>query len=143
MDLNFPVNFELIPHTADIGFRVWGETLPDLFANAAYALTSQIIEIPKIAPDKTTFVRLNAETREELLVKWLEELLFLFETDNFLGLEFRVTQCDGASLSATVHGFEWDFSKCLLKTQVKAVTFHGLQIKREENRFVAEVILDV
>lgn len=135
--------YQPIEHTADIGFKVWGKTVPNLFENAAFALTDSMVASGQLEPDKTVFVRLKAESLEELLVAWLEEILFLFETQNFVGLRFQVSSADLKDFKAVVHGAEWDEAKQPLKTQIKAVTFHELEISQREGRYETRVILDV
>lgn len=134
--------FESIPHTADIGFKIWSSTLEELFSEAAKALTFAMVETGSFLPAKQNKIRLKAESKEELLVRWLEEILFLFETENFIGLEFKV-KLKGNGLEGLIEGMEWDEAKQPLKTQIKAVTFHRLEVRETENGFEAEVILDV
>lgn len=135
--------YQPIPHTADIGFKVWGQTLEELFENAARAMVDNLVVLSDAKPDKTIFVQLTAESREELLVKWLEEILYHFETESFVGIDFNVTRCDPADFKATLHGIEWDPARQPLKTQIKAVTFHELAIHKTGGQFEVQVILDV
>lgn len=135
--------YQPISHTADIGYKVWGKTLEELFSNAARALTDNLVEISDTAADKTLFVQLTAESKEELLVKWLEEILFHFETENLIGLSFTVSKVDLKDFRATIHGIDWDPAKQPLKTQIKAVTFHEMEIKEKDGKFEVQVILDV
>lgn len=133
-----------ISHTADIGFQVSGPTLEGLFAEAALAFTDCLVEKGGSGESQTTqTIRLEAESFEELLVAWLEELLFLFETKGFIGVEFRVKHCGLKDFLAEVSLAEWDEQAEPLKTQVKAVTHHGLQIKKTEKGYEAQIILDV
>lgn len=135
--------YQPISHTADIGFKVWGRTLEELFANAARALTDCLVEISDAASTQTVFVQLTAESREELLVKWLEEVLYHFETESLIGLSFNVTRCEPADFRAAIHGIEWDPARQPLKTQIKAVTFHELEILKKGDQFEVQIILDV
>lgn len=135
--------YQPIPHTADIGFKVWGKTLEELFENAARAMVDNLAVLSDAKPDKTVFVRLSAETHEELLVKWLEEILYHFETDALLAVNFEVTRCDLKNFTAAIHGLEWDPTRQFLKTQIKAVTFHELAIHKKDDQFEVQVILDV
>lgn len=136
------MSFQPISHTADIGFEVKGKTLPELFSESAKALTGCLIEISGKNFTQILNIRLKADSPEELLVRWLEEILFLFETKSFVGLTFDVT-VDQNQLQAVVKGREWEEEREFLKTQIKAVTFHGLEIKKTSQGYVARVILDV
>jgi len=135
--------YQPIPHTADIGFKVWGDSLEELFSNAARAMTDCMVQIDDGVPTQTVFVQLKAESLEELLVQWLSEVLYHFETDGLLGLGFHVLQCQMKDFKATIHGIGWDPKQFPLKTQIKAVTFHEMKIEKQNNRYEAQVILDV
>lgn len=133
-----------ISHTADIGFKISSATLGGLFEEAAAAFTDCLVEKGGLSVPKTrqTF-RLEAASLEELLVTWLEELLFLFETKGLVGVTFDVKHCEIKNFEAEVGLMEWDEKDQPLKTQVKAVTYHGLQVKKTERGFEAQIILDV
>lgn len=136
--------YQPIAHTADIGFQVSAPTLAGLFEEAAYAFTDCLVESAgKGAPPDSRRIRLEAESYEELLVGWLEELLFLFETKGWIGTAFKVENCDLKNFSARVDLCEWDENKQPLKTQIKAVTYHGLKIEKTPAGFSAQIILDV
>ena len=135
--------YQSIPHTADISFKVWGKTREELFSNAARAVTDCLVEVFDGIPNQTIFVNLKAESYEELLVQWLTEVLYHFETQSLLGLGFSVISCDLDNFKATIHGVEWDSATQPLKTQIKAVTFHEMKIQEKEGQFEVQVILDV
>lgn len=134
---------EPIAHTADIGFRVSAPTLASLFEEAAIAFTDCLVEKGPGEVEKRQIIRLEADSFEELLVAWLEELLFLFETKGLVGIEFEVRRCALKNFEAEAGFREWDEKKEALKTQVKAVTYHGLQIRKIERGYEAQIILDV
>lgn len=135
--------YQPISHTADIGFKVWGKTLEELFSNAARALTDCLVEVSAEESTQTVFVHLKAESLEELLVQWLEEVIFHFDTEGLIGIGFNVTKCALDDFRASIHGVEWDSARQPLKTQIKAVTFHELAIQKKGDQFEVQVILDV
>ncbi|MDP2600014.1 MAG: archease [Deltaproteobacteria bacterium] len=135
--------YQPISHTADIGFKVWGNTLEELFSNAARAMTDCMVQIDDGIPTQTIFVQLKADSLEELLVQWLSEVLYHFETDGLLGLGFTVAQCQMKDFKATIHGIPWDPEKQPLKTQIKAVTFHEMKVEKKKDRYEVQVIVAV
>lgn len=135
--------YQPISHTANIGFKVWGNTLEALFSNAGRALTDCLVQVDDGVPSQTVFVQLKAESLEALLVQWLSEVLFHFETDGLLGLGFSVVQCQMKDFKATIHGIPWDPQKQPRKRQIKKVTLHEMKIEKREDRYEVEVILDV
>ena len=134
--------YEFFNHTADIGIRVYGKTRQELFENAALALFDIIAVLDKLEPRQLRTVSLTAGSYEELLVAWLNELLFLFDSEGFLAKEFSV-KIKGNRLEAKVRGEPLPPAKADLKTEVKAATYHNLKIEKTQEGFKAEVVLDV
>ena len=136
---------ETFEHTADLGLRIRAGDLPDLFRGAAEGLFGVIVANPEsIRRVETDRVSISADGTEDLLVCWLSELLFLCETKHRLYHEFEITISEDAkSLTATIFGEPIDRDRHLLDHEVKAVTRHGLSLRREGNEWVAEVIVDI
>ncbi len=135
--------YEFFEHTADVGLRIFGDTLEDLFVNAADGLFGLITEVEKIEEKEAVDFTLKAEGKEDLLVRWLSELLFRFEVDGLLFKRFRVFQVNGKSLSAKAYGEKFDPARHELKTEVKGVTYHQLKVEATRDGWLAEVIFDV
>jgi SHS2 domain-containing protein len=137
-------SYKLIDHTADIGIFVEGRDLKDLFATAAYAMFSQMLEIDKIrGGGETKKIKLEAEDKEDLLVRWLNELLF-FCDKGYVFEKFDIEKLTDTSLAASVKGEKIDFGKTPLKQQIKAATYHQLEIKKNTSGTLqVTIIFDV
>ena len=136
---------ETFDHTADVGLRVTGVDLDDLFQTAAEGLFDYVVaNRAAVKPDLVDAIELQADVSTDLLVDWLSELIFLSETRHRLYSVFRVRVAeDGRSLTAEVAGEQVDPSRHELDHEVKAVTRHGLDLRRLPQGWVAEVILDI
>ncbi len=135
--------YKLIDHTADIGVIAYGKDLPDLFANSAYAMFDILTDVHKIESNNSFEVQILAKNLEELLVNWLDDLLFRHETERIICDRFVINSLDDQSLSATVFYEKIDRKKHRIKTEIKNVTYHQLEIKRVRNRWQARIIFDV
>ena len=135
-------NYKLVDHTADIGISVEGEDLRDFFATSAHAMLSQMIDLSKIKEKETKRVKLEGENLEDLLIRWLNELLFL-STKGYIFKNFNIEKLQTTSLSASLKGDKIDFRKIPLKQQIKAATYHQLEIKNIGNCWQATIIFDV
>jgi SHS2 domain-containing protein len=139
-------NYELIEHTADIGIRVKGKDVEELFSNAALAMFD-IIAAEKPAsqqaskPPKRILVKLKADSREELFINWLNELLSLSATKELIFSDFKINKIQDGILGAEVVGC--DMKDYEAKTEIKAATHHQLRIEKTADGWQAEVILDV
>ena len=136
-------DFEFIDHTADIGILAYGKDMKQVFANAARGLFSIIINLDSVAVKENRDIQVTAPDREALLVNWLDELIYLFETKEMLFNKFEITAINDTELKATAFGEKINLAKHELKTQVKAATYHMLKIEQNKDGYRAQVIFDV
>ncbi len=135
--------YEVFEHTADLGLRVVAADLNALFAEAGHGLFAMIVENPEaIRPGRPVSIHLDGGDREYLLFDWLNELLFLFDSEHLLLSEFRVN-VQPAGLSAEARGEALDPTRHRLDHEVKAITYHGLAVKQTAAGWVAEIIVDI
>jgi SHS2 domain-containing protein len=135
--------YRQLPHTADLAWRLWGEDLPKLFANAGRALSATLTDLRCVRRRATRDVSLTADDREALLVDWLNHLLYLFDIDGFLGRDFQVALPSPERLEARVTGETFDPARHPEGTAVKAATYHHLEIRPAANGWQATVVLDL
>lgn len=137
------MGFEFLDHTADLRIRVWGKDLAELFEEAAFALFSVITDIGTVEPQIEEKVEVEAENREELLVGWLSELLYLHEVKGLLFSKFQVLECQKERISAKAWGEPFSPERHYILLPVKAVTYHMLKIEQQGGLWLAEIIFDV
>jgi len=136
-------DYELIDHTADIGVKAFGTDLSEAFAHAAKAMFDIITDSSKIQAKGEYQIDLSADDMEQLLVDWLDELLFLQGAENLVFGEFEVrVNEESCSLSATVSGEEFDTEKHKIGMEIKAVTYHMLEVKKNVPCYV-KVLFDI
>jgi SHS2 domain-containing protein len=136
---------ETFDHTADVGLRIAAGDLDDLFRTAAQGVFDYIVtNRDDVRVEAIEEVALRAESPADLLVAWLNELIFRCETAHRLYNRFDVHVAeDGLGLTATIGGEPIDRDRHILDHEVKAVTHHGLTLRREAEGFAAELILDI
>jgi SHS2 domain-containing protein len=136
---------ETFDHTADLGLRIRAADLHDLFQTAAEGLFDVIVANRDAVRDvHQERLSLATDSTEDLLIEWLNELIYRSETEHRLYGRFNVTvDADGRGLNAVIRGEPVDPTRHVLDHEVKAVTHHGVRIVRDEEGFVAEVILDI
>jgi len=136
-------HFEILDHTADIGLIVYGEDLKTLFENAGEGFFRLITDLKKVRQREERKIELKGESLERLMVDWLNELLYLHDVENLLFKKFEVEVADRKGLRAKVRGEVFDARAHVIKTGVKAVTHHQIQVKREDGGWRARVIVDL
>jgi SHS2 domain-containing protein len=146
-------NFEILPHTADVGFRAEGASLADLFETCAQAMFSVEYDTSTVGFEHEVEVSAEAEDLEGLLVAWLSELLWFHDAKNFVGGDFLVIEVGeppgrrAGSPPLRVRGVARGrfFGDWFEQTgpQIKAVTLHGLEVIKKRGGYQATVYLDV
>ena len=135
--------FEIFPVTADKGIRAWGRDLAEVFVQAAHGLWSLMVEPGTVRRGRMLPVEVDAADRDTLLVAWLNELLYLHETQGFVMAEFAVQSLTDTALRAEVWGEPVDRARHPLVGHVKAVTFHLLQVRSTARGWEGQVVVDV
>jgi SHS2 domain-containing protein len=134
----FMRSYTEIDHTADRAFRVRGRDLAELFTNAALALAAVQAAIGKVA-GAAREVEVAGIDREALLVNWLNEILYLQEQYRQAYSRFEVLSISEQQLRARLHGVPY----VTARTLIKAVTFHGLELRHSHRGWEATVVIDI
>ncbi|UCG11979.1 MAG: archease [Deltaproteobacteria bacterium] len=134
--------FRLMDHTADVGIQLTAETLNGLFEVAGLAFTEVITSARQIALRIQHQFQLQADEIDTLLVTWLQELLYLLDTEGLIFGRFKV-DLQGFQLKAVAWGEPFDPRKHVTKTEIKAITYHQLQVAKADTGWQGQVILDI
>ncbi len=134
-------NYEVIDVSGDVGLRVQGVNLQELFANAACGMSELITDTARIPESEQKEVNLESDTTEGLLVLWLNELIFLFDTYDFTGRKFNV-MLRGTTLTAKISGGFFNPAVNEKRLLLKAATYHKLSLKKN-SFWEATIIFDI
>ena len=132
---------EVIDVSGDVGIRVQGVNLQELFANAACGMSELITDTARIPETDQKEILLENDTTEGLLVSWLNELIFLFDTYDFTGRKFNVT-LRGTTLTAKISGGFFNPAVNEKRLLLKAATYHKLSLKNN-SFWEATIIFDI
>jgi SHS2 domain-containing protein len=138
-----PPLYHEIDHTADCGVVIEATTPEELFEKGALALCAIMVDPQGVDAKEERVAAAEAENWEDLFHHWLAELLAVFTTDAFLAAEVTVTAVGPHRVQARLRGERFDESKHEFRGEVKAVTYHELQVVRTHAGWRARVILDV
>ena len=135
--------YEILEHTADIRIRVRAKDLKSLFCNCARAMFDIIAEKKESfrAVKRELKIVGKAQDLEELFINWLNELLSLSSARGMIFSDFKIRSLSENSVEAIVSGERSQSYK--VNKEIKAATYHELQITRIGNIWNAEVIFDV
>lgn len=130
--------------TADVAFVAYGKNLDELFANSALAMFEVMVNTKQIKPKVKREVKVKGNDLQSLLFNWLNQLLVYVDSKNLAFSEFNVKVDEKSlKLKAVCRGEKIDREKHETRTEVKAATYHKMEVKKEKNRWKAQVILDI
>jgi SHS2 domain-containing protein len=137
------MDFELLDHPADTGFRAHGASLPELFANCAHALVFLILDPSNIQATDQFLLSAEGSDYESLMVNWLNEVLYYTDSRRIAFGAFDISKLDETRIECLAAGEPRDPDWHPPKVVVKAVTYHQLKIFPTADGWTAEVYVDV
>ena len=135
--------YKILDHTADIGIEVWGKTKKALFENAVEAMFDLIVDLTGINKVNEKVVTVKGADAEDLLINFLREALYLFNGKRWLIKKCNLLELSDMQIVAQLWGEPYNSHKHQLRKEIKAVTYHGLSVKKTAQGWKAKVIFDV
>lgn len=135
-------SYEFVDHTADVGIRATAESPDTLFETAALAFTELMTDTATVEPRVERTMELKEESLDLLLVCWLQEILYLMDTEGLVFSVFEV-RIEGTKLQATLRGEPFNPEVHPRRSGVKAVTYHHLEVATHGDGWEARVIVDM
>jgi SHS2 domain-containing protein len=139
--------YRFLPHTTDAFVESSGANLEEALENAALALFDTMCDLDSISPKLHEIITVEGEDELELLYNWLEALLLRFELNRKVYNKFRVSltkkPAGGLKIAAEANGEPFDRHKHRAKVEVKAVTYHRMEVTQEGDLTIVRFILDL
>ncbi len=137
------MRFEILDISGDVGIRAFGKSLEELFVNAASGMYNLITDTEAVERKRDMDVEVKSHSLEGLLVSWLNELIFQFDTYGFIGRDINIREFSENEIKASLTGEEFDESRHYKRLLIKAATYHQLKIERVGEEWKAEIIFDI
>jgi SHS2 domain-containing protein len=150
-------DFEILDISGDVGIKAFGKDIKEAFVHGALGMFSLITDLETIQEKKSIKVTVESNSLDGLLVSWLNELIFYFDTYGFIGRKITMTEITpyphlrgggmeegtGYKFKATISGEEFDKQRHEGKLLIKAATYHKLKIEKTHGIFEIHVIFDI
>lgn len=133
--------FIFLRHTADVKFRSYGKTMEEAFKNSVLALKETIAHEEKIKGTIRKKIIVDGRDNESLLYNFLEEFLFLLDSEGFIVNKVEKIKIKDMKLEADVSGD--NAKKYNFTNSVKAVTYNNMFVRKEKDKYICQVVLDV
>ncbi|MHA2244496.1 MAG: archease [Candidatus Hodarchaeales archaeon] len=137
------MTYEYFEHQADIGIRGRGKTLAEAFEQAALAMFEIMVETKDLQLNEPQLVEIEGSDRNDLLIAWLSELLFLKDVEGKMFSRFEIKSITEKKINARIYGEAIDPSRHKLKLEVKAATYTQLMIEKNNEKWIAQCLVDV
>jgi SHS2 domain-containing protein len=135
--------YRLINHTADFGIQVFGADSQALFTNAALALFDVITETDVLTGRDSCNITTSGEDWSDLMVNWLREILYLWNGKERLVKSVQILSLTEKKISAKIYFDAYMPDRHIINTEIKAVTYHQIQVKSSPSGWEARVIFDI
>jgi len=135
--------YSLIDHTADFGIHVYGSDSKELFANAAWAVFDLITEMDQLTGLDSCDIEVSGDDWCDLMVNWLREVLYLWNGKELLVKKARILSLSETKLTATLECDSFNPDRHVIKTEIKAVTYHQIQVNSSPAGWEAMIIFDI
>ena len=135
--------YRITKHQTELAVRISGSSQADLFANSAFALFDVMTDPATIEIKERIPLEIEGSDREDLMVNWMRELLYLYQASGYLLKEFKISQVKDTVVKAEVCGEKIDPDRHEIKQEIAAVAFHKSRMEKTGNQWIAQVIFEL
>lgn len=136
-------NYRITTHQNELAVRIAGNSQADLFANSGFALFDVLSDVNKIEAAERLSLEVEGSDRDDLMVNWIRELLYLYQRSGYLLKEFKINEVKDTLVKAEVAGEKIDPDRHEIKQEIAAVAFHKSRMQKTGNQWIAQVIFEV
>jgi len=137
------LQYRFTDHTADFGIQAFGKNPEQLFENAAFAISDLITDTGILQGTHSKSISITGDDRNDLMVNWLREILYLWNGKGMIVKRASVKEVTEFRLKADITYDLYDRDRHEIKNEIKAVTYHQLEVKQNQDGWFADFILDV
>ena len=137
------LKYKIIDHTADVCVRVFGNSLEEIFIGSSKAMMGIITDVEKVDPSTEISIKADGENYEELLVKWLQEILYLHEVKKMVFKDFKIKIENRTRAVGKAYGEKIDVDRHEFYSNIKAVTYHNLKIISSKDKYRVDIVFDI
>ena len=136
-------NYRITSRQSELAVKVVGNSQPELFTNSAYALFDIMTDVEKVEIKDRLPLEVEGADRDDLLVNWMRELLYLFQGSGYMLKEFNIREAKDTVLKAEVCGEKIDPDRHEIKQEISGVAYHQSRMQKTGNQWTAQLILEI
>src|SRR5207249_9934347 len=135
--------YRILNRSSDLLIRVFGQTQAELFANSGFALFDLMTDVEKVQIGDRLPLEVEGVDRDDLMVNWMRELLYLYQGSGYLLKEFQIREVKDTIVKAEVCGEKIDPDRHEIKQEISAVAYHQSRMAKTGNQWTAQLIFEV
>ena len=137
------LEFELLEHTSDVGILARGDNREEALVAASHGLVSILVDPAGFRPLEERYFKASGRDEAAQIVNWLNEILFFFDTDGLIFVEFTIDSWNSAEIIGRAKGERFHIDHHELRTAVKAATYHQFESHPASKGWEIRVFVDV
>ena len=135
--------YRIFSRSSDLAVKVFGKSQADLFANSAFALFDVLTEVDKVEVNDHLTLEVEGADRDDLMVNWMRELLYLYQRSGYLLKEFVVREVKDNYIRGEVSGEKFDPDRHEIQREIRAVVSHQSRMEKTGDQWTAQVVLEL
>lgn len=135
--------YRILNRSSDLVIKVFGKTQAELFANSAFALFDLMTDVEKVQVRDRLPLEVEGVHRDDLMVNWMRELLYLFQGSGYLLREFQVHEVKEDHVRGEVSGEKYDPDRHEIQREIRSVVYHQSRMEKTGDQWMAQVIFEL
>ena len=135
--------FEFLEHPSDIGVLARGATRQEALVAVSRGLVSIIVNPANLKPVEERYFKATGSDEAAQIVNWLNEILFFFDTEGMVFVEFEIDSWSSDEILGRARGERLDLDRHEFRTAVKAATYHQFESHQTPRGWEIRVFVDV
>jgi len=135
--------YRVTTRQSELVVKIFGASQADLFVNSAWALFNVMTDVDKIAVKDRLPLEVDGTDRDDLMVNWVRELLYLYQGSGYLLKEFYIREAKDTRVTAEVCGEKIDPDRHEIKKEITAVDYHQSRMEKTGDQWTAQLIFEL
>jgi SHS2 domain-containing protein len=135
--------YRLTTRQSELAVKVSGNSQADLFANSAFALFDVMTDIDKVDIEERMSLEVEGTDRDDLMVNWMRELLYLYQGSGYLLKEFNIREAKETLVKAEVCGEKIDPDRHEIRKEIHGIAYHQSRMQKTGDQWTAQLTFEI
>lgn len=141
--MNEQKKYRVSKRSSELVVKVFGKSQEELFSNSAFALFDLMTDVEKIRIEERLPLEVEGVDRDDLMVNWMRELLYLYQGGGYLLREIEVQEAGDTRVKGQVRGEKFDPDRHEIQKEIHAVAYHQSRMEKTGDQWTAQVIFEI